>query len=291
MTRHTYPSGTLARDHREVALAPDGVDWHYTGLDVFRLEPGIPLTVHQGEKESIIVPLAGALTAAVAGHEDFHLKGRPTPWGVTDVLYLPVHTSAALVSTAGARVALPWAIAHEPHPVQYVAKEDVPSELRGAGLCSRQVNNFGTSLAIDADRLIACEVMQPGGNWSSYPPHKHDSDGPTETILEEIYYFEVARSTAGTTGFGLQRVYSSATGEIDITEEVRSGDVITIPYGYHGPTIAAPGHDLYYLNVMAGPITQHHPGREWLITDAPAHPWVRDQWADEEVATRRPLAR
>lgn len=290
MKRHIHPSGSLASDHREVALSPNGVDWLYTGLDVFHLEPGIPLAVSQKERESIVVPLTGALNVAIEGHEDFRLSGRLTPWVVTDVLYLPVHTSAVLTSEVGARVALPWAIAHESYPVQYIAQNDVPSELRGAGLCSRQVNNFGTPMAIDADRLIACEVMQRGGNWSSYPPHKHDSDSQTEAILEEIYYFEVAPSPSGTPGFGLQRVYASDAREIDITEEVRSGDVVTVPYGYHGPTIAAPGHDLYYLNVMAGPITKHHPSREWLITDDPDHSWIRDQWANEQIDPRLPFS-
>src|SRR5204862_4494460 len=124
-------------------------------------------------------------------------------------------------------------------PFRHVAAKEVPVELRGAGSCSRQVNNLGTPDVLDADRLIVCEVLAPAGNWSSYPPHKHDEDRPgEETPLEEIYYFEVARTrteavpTAGERGqrptvghldgFGYQRVYSSGPGrEIDITAEVR----------------------------------------------------------------------
>jgi 3D-(3,5/4)-trihydroxycyclohexane-1,2-dione acylhydrolase (decyclizing) len=94
------------------------------------------------------------------------------------------------------------------------------------------------------------EVLTPGGNWSSYPPHKHDEDRPgEETVLEEIYYYEVARG-----GVGFQRVYGSGPGrDIDVCAEVRSGDAVIMPHGYHGPSMAAPGYDLYYLNVMAGP--------------------------------------
>jgi 5-deoxy-glucuronate isomerase len=287
--------GTTGDGRRQVAVGPDGQSWHYTGLDVYTLAPGEEIVLEQGDRECILVPLEGALGVRVLGGsrpdgENYELAGRATPWAVTDVLYLPVNTSARILSATGARVAMPWARATRSFPVQYVAKDAVSSELRGAGLCSRQVNNFGTPAAIQADRLIACEVMQPGGNWSSYPPHKHDVDGPGETELEEIYYFEVAPSPAGTPGFALQRVYASVAGEIDITVEVRTGDVVTIPFGYHGPTVAAPGHDLYYLNVMAGPATVLHPDRAWLISDDPDHAWIRGQWEKETIDPRLPFS-
>ena len=157
----------------------------------------------------------------------------------------------------------------------------MPVELRGAGQASRQVNNFCSPDAFEADRLIAVEVLTPGGNWSSYPPHKHDEDVPgVETVLEEIYYFEVARG-----GLGYQRVYTSGPGrEIDIMAEVRSGDAIVMPHGYHGPSMAAPGYDLYYLNVMAGPGE-----RAWRFTDDPAHAWIRASWDEQELDPRVPL--
>ena len=93
--------------------------------------------------------------------------------------------------------------------VPYQPAEDVPVELRGAGRASRQVNNFCTPEAFEADRLIACEVLTPGGNWSSYPPHKHDEERAGESVLEEIYYFEVADGPPGP-GIGYQRVYGHA---------------------------------------------------------------------------------
>jgi 5-deoxy-glucuronate isomerase len=163
----------------------------------------------------------------------------------------------------------------------HVAAEDIPVELRGAGSASRQVNNFCGPDADFADRLIAVEVLTPGGNWSSYPPHKHDEDVPgVETALEEIYYYEVARG-----GFAYQRVYTSGAGrEIDVTAEVRSGDAIVMPHGWHGPSMAAPGYDLYYLNVMAGPGE-----RAWRFTDDPDHAWIRATWADQKLDDRLPL--
>jgi 5-deoxy-glucuronate isomerase len=139
------------------------------------------------------------------------------------------------------------------------------------------VNNFATPGVLDADRLIACEVLTPSGNWSSYPPHKHDEDRPgVETPLEEIYYFEVAGD-----GMAYQRVYGP---DIDVLAEVRSGDAVLIPHGWHGPSMATPGYDLYYLNVMAGPAE-----RSWLICDDPAHAWIRDTWPDQAVDPRLPL--
>ena len=137
-----------------------------------------------------------------------------------------------------------------------------------------------------AESLLVTEVVTPAGHWSSYPPHKHDEDIPgAETALEEIYYFEVAPSPAGDPGLAYQRVYGSGPGrEIDVTAEVRSGDAIVMPHGYHGPSMAAPAYDLYYLNVMAGPGE-----RAWQFTDDPAHAWIRATWTEQELDPRLPL--
>jgi len=176
------------------------------------------------------------------------------------------------------------------YPTVYVAREDVPVELRGAGRSSRQVHNFGTPGALAADKLIVCEVITPAENWSSYPPHKHDENVPgQESRLEEIYYFESA-VTKGLPApdtadpFGYLRTYSSEAGDIDILAEVRTGDVGLVPFGWHGPCVAAPGYDLYYLNVMAGP----DPERAWLISDDPAHGWIRETWQGQDLDPRLP---
>jgi 5-deoxy-glucuronate isomerase len=130
-------------------------------------------------------------------------------------------------------------------------------------------------------------VLTPGGNWSSYPPHKHDVERDVESALEEIYYFEVADAAEGEPGVGraYQRVYSSGPDRsIDVCAEVATGDVVLIPYGYHGPSMAAPGYDLYYLNVMAGPGK-----RVWRFCDDPRHAWIRDSWNGMTVDPRLPL--
>ena len=119
----------------------------------------------------------------------------------------------------GGRFALPCARASERLALRYVAADQVPVELRGAGSASRQVNNFCAPEAFLADRLIAVEVLTPSGNWSSYPPHKHDEQSADESQLEEIYYFEVARG-----GLAYQRVYSSGPGrDMDVCAEVGTG--------------------------------------------------------------------
>lgn len=162
-------------------------------------------------------------------------------------------------------------------------------ELRGAGSCSREVRNFGVPATLEAEAIIACEVVTPAGNWSSYPPHKHDEhrDG-LESELEEIYYFESQVARGGdprADAVGYQRVYGTDERPIDVLTEVRTGDVVLVPHGWHGPSMAPPGYDLYYLNVMAGP----GPERAWLICDDPDHAWVRSTWDDQAVDPRLPL--
>ncbi|MEV7522098.1 5-deoxy-glucuronate isomerase [Streptomyces sp. NPDC091371] len=217
----------------------------------------------------------------------FQLHGRSGVFaGTTDFAYLPRDAHAEIESAAGGRFALAGARCGTRLPARYGPAGGVPVELRGAGACSRQVNNFGAAHVFPADRLIAVEVLTPGGNWSSYPPHKHDTRTPgEESRLEEIYYFEIAPH-GDTPGVGYQRVTPSPAGKTDILAEVRSGDAVLIPDGWHGPSIAAPGHDMYYLNVMAGP-----PGepREWLIRDHPEHAWIRGSWDGQEIDPRLPF--
>ena len=138
-------------------------------------------------------------------------------------------------------------------PFRYVPAGDVPVEIRGAGQATRQVRNFGAADVFEAGNLIAVEVITPGGNWSSYPAHKHDEASAHESALEEIYYFEIAAGPHGEPGLGFHRTSASPAGNIDVLVEVRDRDTVLVPHGWHGPCAAAPGHDMYYLNVMAGP--------------------------------------
>ncbi|MFE9930880.1 5-deoxy-glucuronate isomerase [Streptomyces sp. NPDC005533] len=294
----------------------------WTRLRVLALEPGETYGFACGDAEWIVLPLSGGCAvrcwgAALPGggqarlarrgprpdpaspasearvREEpggephvFELRGRRGVFaGPTDFAYVPRDAHVEVSSAHGGRFALAGARCHNPLPARYGRAADVPVELRGAGQCSRQVNNFAAAGAFPADRLIAVEVLTPGGNWSSYPPHKHDEHHPgEESRLEEIYYFEIAPH-GDTPGLGYQRVSPSPRGKTDVLAEVRTGDAVLIPDGWHGPSIAAPGHDMYYLNVMAGPDET----REWLIRDHPDHGWIRGSWDGQDIDPRLPF--
>jgi 5-deoxy-glucuronate isomerase len=275
-------AGSASDGPYALALTPERAGWTYSGLRVLDLAAGGAHRFDTREDEVIVLPLSGACTVRTISGDRFDLAGRPSVFhGPTDFAYLPRDSSVAMTSADGGRFALASARASRRLPARYVPADKVPVELRGAGSCSRQVNNFATPDALDADRIMACEVITPAGNWSSYPPHKHDTDRPGESVLEEIYYFEIA----GDGGIAYQRVYGTADRPIDVLAEVRSGDAVLIPHGFHGPSMAVPGYDLYYLNVMAGP----GPERAWLICDDPAHSWVRATWDGQPVDPRLPV--
>jgi 5-deoxy-glucuronate isomerase len=278
--------GTAGAGPYALEITPESAGWGYSGLRVLELAPGGAHALATGEDEIIVLPLSGGCTVAVDG-ETFVLEGREGVFSaLTDFLYVPRDARVEVASDGGGRFALTSSRAARRLEARHVPADRIAIELRGAGQASRQVNNFcGPDVTI-ADRLIAVEVLTPAGNWSSYPPHKHDEEVPeVETALEEIYYFEVAPSPAGDPGFAYQRVYGSGPGrEIDVTAEVRGGDAIVMPHGYHGPSMAAPGYDLYYLNVMAGPGE-----RAWRFTDDPAHAWVRATWEGQALDPRLPL--
>ncbi|MCU1572208.1 MAG: putative enzyme involved in inositol metabolism [Micrococcaceae bacterium] len=295
MTEWFYPAGSTADADWDISLgaADSSVTvpgWQYTGLKVATLAAGGSVHLPAAAEERIVVPLSGRFTVDVAGSA-YSLSGRYSVFtGPTDVLYSGTQSAVTISSYEGGRVAIATAPAANSYPTRLIPAEDIPVELRGAGNCSRQVHNFGTPAALEADRFIVCEVLTPSGNWSSYPPHKHDQEREGETSLEEIYYFETRVSPGGgapatADAIGYQRVYASDERPINVTTEVRTGDVVLVPYGWHGPAMAAPGYDLYYLNVMAGP----GPYRDWLITDDPRHGWVRQGWEGVDVDPRLPF--
>jgi len=291
-----YKNGELARDGWDCVVDATLPGWAHTGMRVGTLGEGRQFHIPADGIERILLPLEGkgaAVEYRVAGSSEFQtqfLKGRESVFhGASDVLYLPMETEIRIQGEDG-RILIGEAPARELKPVQFQPAPEVPIFIRGAGRSTRQVHNFGVPESLDASRFIVVEVVVPAGNWSGIPPHKHDTYVPgVESNLEEIYYFEtaVARglNPAGETDpVGYLRAYASDEREIDITEEVRSGDVGLIPYGWHGPAMAAPGYDLYFFNVMAGP----DPDRSWNITDDPHHAWIRQTWHHEDADPRLP---
>ena len=275
-------ANATAHDSFVLDLDPGRCGWQWCGLQIVECDPGQSLDIATGDSEMLVLPLCGSCDVTADGHR-WHLHGRDNVFAsTTDFVYLPRQCGAQIHSAAGGRFALPMSRTEERLTPEYHPAGDVAISVRGAGSCSRQINSIAMD-GFDAGHLMVCEVLTPGGNWSSYPPHKHDEDRPGECALEEIYYFEVA-SSHGHDGMAYQRVYGTADRPIDFLAEVRSGDVVLVPHGWHGPSMAAPGYDLYYLNVMGGP------RRAWEICDDPAHAWVRDAWTAMEVDSRVPLS-
>ncbi len=266
-----------------VDVTPESAGWTETSLKVVELESVAELTLDTGDTEVMILPLAGHGTVE-ADNEAFELSLRASVFdGPADMVYIGTRNTYTLCGEG--RFAICGARAKRQLPNRRVAAADVPVELRGTGNCSRQVHNFGTAGVFEADSLIACEVITPGGNWSSYPAHKHDENTPVESALEEIYYFEIDSARVDSRGFGYHRVYGTPDRPIEVLEEVRTGDVVLVPHGYHGPSVAAPGYHMYYLNVMAGPGKE----RAWKIVDDPEHAWLRGTWKHQDVDPRLPL--
>jgi 5-deoxy-glucuronate isomerase len=285
------PFGTLRQGDWSVVLAPESAGWRFSGLRAATLPARGRIGFDTGDDEVIVLPLAGSFDVMVAGSASVthHLAGRRSVWtGPTDFLYAPPGSALEVSGEDGGRFAVATARASGGHPVRYVPAADVVVELRGAGACSREVRNFAAADRFEADRLIAVEVLTPGGNWGSYPPHKHDEVRAGETELEEIYHYEVSDGPAGPDGTALayQHIYGTAARPLDLLTTVRTGDVVLVPHGWHGPAMAAPGYDLYYLNVMAGPGE-----RAWRACDDPAHAWVKEGWAGQPIDPRLPFGK
>jgi 5-deoxy-glucuronate isomerase len=276
-----WPAGIATDAADPVAITPQLADWRYTGLRVIRVPAGQRREIATESRELLVLPLSGACEVTVEGRR-YSLEGRESVFdGISDYLYLPRDCRATIESAGGAEVALPSAETDRTLTTAYVPARDVPIETRGAGTATRQINNLFVAGGVPAHRLVVVEVLTPAGNWSSYPPHKHD-DGtaPGEAELEEIYYFRIR----GRDGFGIHRTYT-ADHAIDETVTVRDGDVFLVPRGYHGPCVAPPDFPMYYLNVLAG----QSDSRSLGFTDDPAYAWIRAEWRRQAPDPRVPL--
>ncbi|HJQ95776.1 MAG TPA: 5-deoxy-glucuronate isomerase [Acidimicrobiia bacterium] len=259
-------------------ISPETAGWTYTGLALYHLEPNATIDIVLAGDECVLVPLVGSLRVT-ANDKTFELVGRPDVFaGPTDLCYLPPGPGATISSPAGGEVAVCTARSERGGPPVYYPAESVAIEIRGAGDGTRQVNHLLGADVVGPERLIVVEVITPDGNWSSYPPHKHDEATESECPLEEIYYFRFNRPGA----FGLHRAYT-ANREIDETVAVHHGDAFLVPRGYHGPSAAAPGYPMYYLNVMAGPDP-----RAWQVSTDADHSWLWELWATEAPDRRLP---
>jgi 5-deoxy-glucuronate isomerase len=281
-SRYLLRSNSTGPGSYQVEVTPESAGWGYSSLKIISMQAAGSHRFETRSDEVIVLPLSGSVVVDV-GDMRCELKGRSSVFeGPTDLVYVGTGKTVTLRSEEGGRFAFCGSRTESARPVRYLSASEVPVELRGAGQSSRQVRNFGTPGSLDAGKIIACEVITPAGNWSSYPAHKHDESTDTESELEEIYYFEIAAGPGGQPGFGFMRTSSSPRHDIELLEEVHDRDTVLVPHGWHGPCVAAPGFDMYYLNVMAGPGAE----RAWKITDHPDQAWVRDTWESQSVDPR-----
>ena len=240
---------------------------------------GGPFSDETAESELALVVLGGRCTVEAEG-ERWELGGREHVFGgMPWALYLPRETAYTVTGLEPFEVALCEARCERRREPVLIPPDDVEIEVRGAGNATRQINHI-VKPSFAAERLLVVEVFTPAGNWSSYPPHKHDEDNPPgEVVLEETYYYRTARPEA----FAVQRLYSPRHG-VDVTETVRDGDLMLVPFGYH-TVAAAHGYDLYYLNALAGDT------RSMASADDPALAWIRSSWSTLEPDPRVPLVR
>jgi 5-deoxy-glucuronate isomerase len=246
-----------------VKVTPESAGWDYVGFEVFWLEEGQAVERQTGEEEVCLVLLSGLCNVSIEGEEWRDIGGRESVFdGPPCALYLPPGTAYRVEAVTGLELAVSSSPAEQGAAAQLILPEDIEVEVRGSGNMEREIRPI---LMEDrpAERLLVVEVVTPSGHWSSYPPHKHDRDDrPRETYLEETYYHRFRREG----GFAFQRVYTEDR-SLDETLTFHDGDVVLVPRGYHAVS-APPGYDLYYLNVMGGPV------REWKIKNDPDHEWL-----------------
>jgi len=276
-------------DDGGIQVDPTRAGWRYLSFRALSLAGGGAETLDPGHEHLVVVIHGADVRVETAAGEPVDVAGRASPFiSLPAAAYVPaghggvVRTAAdvaaerSLVAIASAPPSGRAGVADAP---QAITRADITVEVRGAGNATRQINHIVTP-DFPADRLEVVEVLTPSGNWSSWPPHKHDTDDmPTEAVLEEVYYYQFGRPE----GWGLQRLYRADRSR-DCTWEVHGGDVVLVTDGYH-PFVAAHGDDAYYLNALAGD------RRTMACSFDPDYDWVRETWADLPPDPRVPLVR
>ena len=253
-------------DGSVVKVTPESAGWEYVGFEVLRLEDGRAVERRADDEEVCLVVLSGYCTVSTSDDEWRGIGERDSVFeGLPYALYLPPGTDYRIEAVTYLELAVASAPARggvEPLDPLLVRPEDIEVEVRGYGNLERRVHPILMENR-PAERLLVVEVITPQGHWSSYPPHKHDENNrPHETCLEETYYYKIQPIQ----GFAVQMVYTEDR-SLDETLTVQDDDTVLVPRGYHAVS-APPGYDLYYLNVMAGPV------REWKIKNDPDHEWL-----------------
>lgn len=252
--------------------------FEFLGFKTQRLARGDRYQEDTQDSELGIVLLGGKCSLETSGGSWKNIGRRANVFdGLPYTIYLPISSSYAITAESDCDLAFCYCRANKPYPPRLLTPADIEVEIRGGGNATRQINHI-IKPEFPADRLLMVEVFTPSGNWSSYPPHKHDvHNPPREVDLEEIYYYRIDKSE----GYAIQKVYSSDR-RIDQTLTIRNGELVIIPEGYH-PVVAAHGYNVYYLNALAGS------ARSMAASDDPDYRWVRETWQEKDP--RLPLVR
>lgn len=248
-------------------ITPENAGWRYVGFDVYQLRPGQRLHLNSDKEELCLVLVAGIASMATQKTEFHNIGKRMSPFERTPpyALYVPDNDSVEIQAQTDVELAVCRAPGKGTYPARLIVPEDIGIEHRGKGRNKRLVHNILPDSA-EADSLLVVEVYTAEGDTSSYPSHKHDTEGVEhETYLEESYYHRLSPPQ----GFCMQRVYTDDR-SLDQCMAVYDKDVVKVPRGYH-PVATLAGYDSYYLNVMAGPV------RKWKFTWEKDHAWINTE--------------
>ncbi|WP_296039855.1 5-deoxy-glucuronate isomerase [uncultured Agrobacterium sp.] len=256
------PTGTSGKVHD---ITPESANWGYVGFGLYHLKPGEIANEKTGETEVILVLVEGK---AEISSEDKNFGELGDRMNVFErkpphCVYIPAGSSWTVAATTDCTLGVCTAPAKPGREARVIGPAGITLAERGKGGNTRYIFPIAMEDRDVADSLLVTEVFTPSGHWSSYPPHRHDEDNyPEMTYLEETYYHRLNPEQ----GFGFQRVFTE-DGSLDETMAVSSGDVVLVPKGHH-PCGSPYGYEMYYLNVMAGPM------RKWRFQNHPDHDWI-----------------
>jgi 5-deoxy-glucuronate isomerase len=272
-----------------LSITPERAGWEYISFQARRLAANQSWSFESAENELVIVNLSGRYTVRSNRGQWSGIGARKNVFeGAAHALYLPRHSEFTITAEESGEYAVAWVPTDEDNEPFVIRPKDVAISVRGGDNVSRQINDLLPS-GSPVHRLVLVEVYTPGGNWSSYPPHKHDvhlkdeQGNLLEADLEEVYFYKIDK----TDGYAYQRVYTDETSPlhkaghpIDALVRADNNCAVLVPEGYH-PVVSAPGYTTYYLNVLAGS------AQTLANLDDPKYTWVKDTYKRKD--NRLPL--
>jgi len=271
-----------------LTVTHDSAGWDFISFQARRLGMGNTWSFNSSENELAIIILSGSISVN-SNRGSWEGIERENVWtSAATALYLPRNTEFTITAARDSEFAVTWVPTDEDHEPWLIQPQDIPISIRGGDNVSRQINDL-LPPGSPVHRLILVEVYTPSGNWSSYPPHKHDvhledeSGNLVEADLEEVYFYKLDKPD----GYAYQRVYTDESSPlqkagypIDVLVRAENNCAVLIPEGYH-PVVSAPGYTTYYLNVLAGS------AQSLANQDDPLHSWVKNSY--KGIDPRLPL--